>query len=95
MDFDRVADELAEPFQHYGDPIVAGDEEGNAIAAFGIGRRRRDDAGGNVEDLDGGAGDSAAARIDDAALDRAAGFLRRGAGADEGHHGEHAQKGPK
>ncbi len=75
MDLDVVADELAEPVQGDGDAIVAGYEKRDAIAAGLIRGGGCDDAGGDVENFDGGAGHRAAARVDDASLDRAARFL--------------------
>ena len=75
--------------------VGAGNEERHAIAAAGVRRGRCDDAGGDVEDFDGGAWNRAACRVEDATLDRAAGFLRGCAGNEQAHQqeGEDAETG--
>jgi hypothetical protein len=83
VELDVVADELAEAREADRDPVGAGVQKRRPITALIVRRRRRDDAGRDVEHLDGGAGNGGAARVDDAALNRAARILRRCAGGDE------------
>ena len=56
-DFDVILDELLEAGEFGGDGILAGDEVGQKIIAFGVGRGGESDAGFGVGRLNGGTGD--------------------------------------
>ena len=81
---------LSEPDQTDGDAIGARIEEGHAVAALLVRGGRGYDAGGDVEDFNGRAGNGAAAGVDDAALKRAPRFLS-GDSRGKNRHGDKRQ----